>query len=1032
MNYLNENSNSPRKNENSATLPSLLETEQPMLRSINEFDSPVNKLAPPKDAFQISQNSTSNLKEQAKNDEKALTKRFRRSKTTNELTSLENSEGSNIKASTMLSRRARPGLTLKKSEERGRSQSVGREEDVPKEPASAGVKSTREDNAASFFGEIVISQRKGVDDLKKSGKRGILNSKPVTISLTFDAFMDRVKGVDHTTVFSNYPSHKIDKRLIFLGKELDYPWHIISYHSTFRKLWNIFIVMIILYEIFWYPLAATFIRTEAWPLGIFIFELISIGIFLIDILVNIRSTFSNENNEEIIDTGMIRRNYLKKPLFIIDVATVLPIPEIVLLILVKSSVQWQVYSLVILIRLLRIFKISEYLQNRVFSIFAKLLKIFIMFFLGVHLVTCVWYVIVKAEYFEPPSSSELWFPNTLRMIQVNEDADLFPYYTDMPLVHVYELTLLSVMMLTVGSDMAPAGDAQIWVTIIIGLFGAATLAYIFGMVILAIERATVETQLYQKQNEELKQKLRINNIPHNLKIKVMEYFYYSWRKHRVLKKTDDFSELSLPLQRDLALYQHQEMILKVPLFKELDPVEILSIVQKLKTSIYMPGDKIIREGERGTEMFFVQEGVAEMLIKKTENDKQQMNMRPKYERILLEKGNYFGEVALMSNSKRTFDVNAYEFCILYALSRNDYNSLKVEFKDIGPRLRSGLKHYKNTQMASLIQILKNLDIFQGFTDKELQRIGDEYLEEVFVDPDKVILAPKSRINSIYVVVAGKINCYADNEETREYLSHLKRSNDRDNFTVVDIDEEEDVGCLDDDVLKMEKDKLSMEDDKNKLDLDKVYTYGEYFGTLDFDVNEIRCNQYFVTDSGCRIGAITQSLKSQMAEDDPVLYEKLKYNMERCCPRRGTIPPIDEESDSSFTTRNNTIVRTKLSKRFPSLTDIGRKPYMIKIASLNQNKDDDPATVKDDLLFLEGEMNRFRALVSNINGRLARIATTYYKGGPTKSGETSPERRRSLVKPASKVMEQIKALEKPAPSKELAQALLGLGTTPDNE
>jgi len=96
------------------------------------------------------------------------------------------------------------------------------------------------------------------------------------------------------------------------------------------------------------------------------------------------------------------------------------------------------------------------------------------------------------------------------------------------------------------------------------------------------------------------------------------------------------------------------------------------------------------------------------------------------------------------------------------------------------------------------------------------------------------------------------------------------------------------------------------------------------------VNEIRCNQYFVTDSGCRIGAITQSLKSQMAEDDPVLYEKLKYNMERCCPRRGTIPPIDEESDSSFTTRNNTIVRTKLSKRFPSLTDIGRKPYMIKI------------------------------------------------------------------------------------------------------
>jgi len=63
----------------------------------------------------------------------------------------------------------------------------------------------------------------------------------------------------------------------------------------------------------------------------------------------------------------------------------------------------------------------------------------------------------------------------------------------------------------------------------------------------------------------------------------------------------------------------------------------------------------------------------------------------------------------------------------------------------------------------------------------------------------------------------------------------------------------------------------------------------------------------------------------------------------------------------------------------------------------------------------------------------RIASTYYnKPAPTKSGEASPERRRSLVKPVSKVMEQIRALEKPAPSKELAQALLGLGSTPDNE
>jgi len=91
------------------------------------------------------------------------------------LISRSSSEGPHPQPSTMLSRRARPGLTLKKSEERGRSRSVGRDgDDGHKEPASAGVKSTREENAASFFGDIIISQKKGADDPMRKSKQKIL------------------------------------------------------------------------------------------------------------------------------------------------------------------------------------------------------------------------------------------------------------------------------------------------------------------------------------------------------------------------------------------------------------------------------------------------------------------------------------------------------------------------------------------------------------------------------------------------------------------------------------------------------------------------------------------------------------------------------------------------------------------------------------------------------------------------------------------------------------------------------------------
>ena len=45
-------------------------------------------------------------------------------------------------------------------------------------------------------------------------RRSLLSSKSVTISLPFDTFMDQVKGREPSNIASNYPSFKIDKRLM--------------------------------------------------------------------------------------------------------------------------------------------------------------------------------------------------------------------------------------------------------------------------------------------------------------------------------------------------------------------------------------------------------------------------------------------------------------------------------------------------------------------------------------------------------------------------------------------------------------------------------------------------------------------------------------------------------------------------------------------------------------------------------------------------------------------------------------------------
>ena len=104
----------------------------------------------------------------------------------------------------------------------------------------------------------------------------------------------------------------------------------------------------------------------------------------------------------------------------------------------------------------------------------------------------------------------------------------------------------------------------------------------FGAIALLIAKVNGESTLYQSKVEDLDKRLRAKNIPHEMQKKVFEYFNYCWKKRKMYQSTGDFSDLSFPLQRDLLFHQHKELILNVPLFKELEPMEVLYIIQKLR------------------------------------------------------------------------------------------------------------------------------------------------------------------------------------------------------------------------------------------------------------------------------------------------------------------------------------------------------------------------------------------------------------------------------------------------------------------
>lgn len=144
-----------------------------------------------------------------------------------------------------------------------------------------------------------------------------------------------------------------------------------------------------------------------------------------------------------------------------------------------------------------------------------------------------------------------------------------------------------------------------------------------------------------------------------------------------------WADLDKPLRLDVAL-SATELVERVPLFAKLPTDKRASIARLLKPRMTLPGDPIVRRGQRGDAMYFIASGAAAVLLPG----------KP----VELGSGEFFGELALLTGQPRNADVVSLGYCRLLELSSGDFLQLLAGDADLKRAIEAvaaeRLHHYK--------------------------------------------------------------------------------------------------------------------------------------------------------------------------------------------------------------------------------------------------------------------------------------------------------------------------------------------------
>ncbi|XP_006741144.1 potassium voltage-gated channel subfamily H member 6 isoform X3 [Leptonychotes weddellii] len=355
------------------------------------------------------------------------------------------------------------------------------------------------------------------------------------------------------------PEYKLQAPRVHRGTLLHY--------SPFKAVWDWLILLLVIYTAVFTPYSAAFLLSDqdesqrvdcgytCSPLTVV--DLIVDIMFVVDIVINFRTTYVNTNDEVVSHPRRIAVHYFKG-WFLIDMVAAIPFD--LLIFRTGSDETTTLIGLLKTARLLRLVRVARKLDRYSEYGAAVLFLLMCTFALIAHWLACIC------------SLTSVGFGN-----------------------------------------VSPNTNSEKVFSICVMLIGSLMYASIFGNVSAIIQRLYSGTARYHTQMLRVKEFIRFHQIPNPLRQRLEEYFQHAWSYTNGIDMNAVLKGFPECLQADICLHLHRALLQHFPAFRGASKGCLRALAVKFKTTHAPPGDTLVHLGDVLSTLYFISRGSIEIL-----------------------------------------------------------------------------------------------------------------------------------------------------------------------------------------------------------------------------------------------------------------------------------------------------------------------------------------------------------------------------------------------------------------------------------